>query len=270
MNSLDLTFQRLDTVVAIEFQRASCKGPILFSPLRGQVKSLDEQTLLAIKSIYPGSYELKRVDQDITLDVDDRWALMNQLEQRSDTFKGLWKEAMKGKPKSMAELVTYRLARPKSTNSKPIVKLQSVRVSKPGKTTTKRICNTSSKFQFHEKVEQKGSTILERIRTRQKQAGQLESAMAQRKSDYIDTKRRVVYDVIFTETPHGKARSFTMDELFGLVNVSNANPIDREDLEKVVSSLSKALKGVRVVQVGDVQVVKVIALDRDGDLAKIE
>ncbi|VEU19658.1 DEKNAAC100444 [Brettanomyces naardenensis] len=258
-------FKNLDTVVAIEYQRMLGSKKLRLREVEGKVLGFNRQMLLAIKSIYPESYKLSRVndqDDDIVIDnYDTSVDFLGKLSDRLKRFTVLLDLKLKGGAKEwiIEDLITYRLPAGK--------------VRRPKASGGRIVKNDRSKFQFHERIEKKtpGSiSLIQRIRAKEKNSDRLQKEIHKRKEMYIESKMRPIYDILYSESPKdGGTTSLTVSEMERLINDASPNPMAKEDIGTAVRKLDELIDGISLITVGTVNVIKVRKLDREADLEKI-
>ncbi|WEJ92857.1 hypothetical protein PSN45_000315 [Yamadazyma tenuis] len=154
--------------------------------------------------------------------------------------------------------------------------------SSPSKVLKPRLTlkNDSSKFQFKSRDEKtqssksNGLSLLERIKLKEqqsKQQKQQETPEAQRE-DYLQGKLESIYNIIYQiNGEQNKPTSFTLTGLTQIVKDSLHYPTHEEDIQECLELLAKRLNHAIIITTrGGLSVVKVMKLDREGDLESLK
>ncbi|QPG75523.1 Hsp70 ATPase ssc1 [Brettanomyces nanus] len=247
--------------MTVEYQRSLGSHKLRLKEAQGQVPGLTRQSLLAIKSVYPESYKISRIegkDDDLIIDLYNIEQL-GQLDSRKAEFTRLLNIQLAKNPSTIEDLITYKL--PGNGSNNKIPSNHSICFSRP-KGSSKILKNSISKFQFHEKTPVGGTkSLLERIRTKEKNNAKFQDQLHLRKEKYIESKMRPVYDVLYTESPKdGSTYSLTMGQLERLLNDSTEIPMARQDIVETVKKLDQFIDGIDLIIVGKLEVIKIANL----------
>ncbi|KAH3663986.1 hypothetical protein OGAPHI_004700 [Ogataea philodendri] len=253
-------FKSLDTLIALHYSTNYFSSIVRLSSISKQVLNLTEETLVVIKSIYPESYHLERITDDVTIDVyseeaedrdRQRSLLIQNIETRQQTFKSCldsWFD--KGCP------ITFKLAQ--KTTASP---------RKPAKVT--KPANPRLKYEFHEKKVDSDLPLLERIRL--KSSMKKNASPHKRKQELLQSKLIPIYNVLYEQSPKfGAAKTINLSiaRLQQLIKDSLNMPLSETEIGQVLNGLQDRL-GLDVVAIGDTQVLKIPKLNRTSDLAKL-
>lgn len=156
-----------------------------------------------------------------------------------------------------------------------LVKVTSGKLTKLPK--TKIIKNDSSKFKFKPKDErlqqanQKGLTLLDRIKLKEmlKREAQDEEEPETKHNNFLKSKLRSVYDIIYQTHIQQKRKAYSITSLSETIGDSLSNPISQEDILDILRIIETRLTSVSLVKISSVFVLKISKLDRESDLLKL-
>ncbi|GME75100.1 unnamed protein product [Ambrosiozyma monospora] len=283
-------FKKLDTMIAVHYQTNYLSYLIKFEDIKKKILGLKLIHILKIKHIYPESYTLSRVNENLMIDVysEDKTKLV---EARTNLFKNL-KERLEDFEKKFDKFVEESNVPITSLEDIPNYKMSTIAVTKikPHKViksvNNKKLANHKSKFEFKEVKDPvlKGSTklsLLERIRLKEKAnsegAQDKQQLEKQKREALLSSKMEFIYNIVYEQSPkfqddHGADYqvSLPMNRIVLLAKDSTEYDISKEDIIEVVRRLSSKIALLDLIQVGEMEILKIGKLNREQDLLKLK
>lgn len=143
--------------------------------------------------------------------------------------------------------------------------------------------NDSSKFVFRskdenvEKEKNNGLSLLERIRLKEKLKNEqkIKDTPEMKYHTYIQSKLVPIYDILFhihRSQDKQQYKSYPLSKLISMIEDSLDYPTSKDEIKDAVYLLEKKLGSdkIQILSRGGVTAIKVIELDRDGDLKELK
>ncbi|GMG20166.1 unnamed protein product [Ambrosiozyma monospora] len=283
-------FKKLDTMIAVHYQTNYLSYLIKFDDIRKKILGLKLIHILKIKHIYPESYTLSRVNENLMIDVyshdktklvEARTNLFKNLNERLEDFERKYDKFVKESDvpiTSLEDIPNYKMSSIAVTKIKPHKVIKSV--------NNKKLANHKSKFEFKEAKDPviKGVTklsLLERIRLKEKAncegAEDKQQLAKQKREALLSSKMEFIYNIVYEQSPKFQDDqgadyrvSLPMNRIILLVKDSTEYDISEEDIIEVVRRLSSKVARLDLIQVGEMEILKIGKLDREQDLLKLK